>query len=131
MYDRDYGHTTVRGTLIGVGLILVGVALLTALVVGIIDRQCASDIDRWLPLYPGAVVVSEEHTFLRARGMGETTMTLHTPDDRQTVSNWYLDNTQSQSEIDPNRGAATTSLRVVDAPDGGTLIHLFSECAWY
>lgn len=131
MYDRDYGHTTVRGTLISVGLILIGIALLTALVVGIVDRQCASDIDRWLPLYPGAAVVSEQHTFLRPRGIGETMMTLRTPDNQRTVNAWYLDYLQRQTELNPNQGAATTGLRLEDAPDGGTLIHLYSECAWY
>ncbi len=131
MYDRDGGRTTMRGTLIGVGLIMVGVALLAALAVGVIDRQCAADIDRWLPLYPGAAVVSEQHTFLRSRGMGETALTLHTPDDRQAVSTWYLERTQRQADIDPNRGAATNRLRLEDAPAGGTLIHLNSECAWH
>lgn len=131
MYDRDQGHTTVRATLISVALIAVGVAALATLVMGVIDRQCAADIERWLPLYPGAEVVSEQHTFLRARGMGETALTLHTPDGRQAVNRWYQDNTQRQAELDPNRGAATNRLRLADAPGGGTLIHLDSECAWH
>jgi hypothetical protein len=131
MYDRDGGRTTIRATLIGAAVIMVGVVVLLALVVGVIDQQCASDIERWLPLYPGADTVSQQHSFLRARGMGVTTLTLHTPDDRETVSAWYADSTQRQADLDPDRGAATSRLRLEDAPDGGTLIHLDSECAWY
>lgn len=130
MHDRTHGHTTIRGTVIGAGLILVGIAVLLTIVIGLIDQRCAADTDRWMPLYPGAEIVSQRYTFLRARGMGETQMTLRTPDDQQTVSNWYMQHTQSEANIDPDRGLATTSVRVVEHPDGGAQISLFSECAW-
>lgn len=102
-----------------------------------IDARCNYDIETWLPVYPDAEVVSVDYDFLRARGMGETTLVLYTPDDSNTVRTWYTNYrrelTRGEQGANPNRamgGIAETRRSITDAPDApGTLITLFSKCA--
>lgn len=115
----------VRGALIVVGVI---VGFLVA-VFGIADFACNSTIEKWSPMYPNAEVIHVEYNFLRPRGMGVTYMVLHSPDDAQTVRDWYVANLQRLTKEDAGRGSGTNNWDVDEDPSGqGSLIYLSSRC---
>src|SRR5690349_13692239 len=90
----------VRNTLIVIGIIIgIFVAIF-----GIADIACNSTIEKWSPMYPNAEVVEVEYNFLRPRGMGVTNMVMHSPDDAQTVRDWYLDNFRRLAIDNEGRG---------------------------
>ncbi len=115
----------VRPILLTIGII-VGIA---AALFGVADVVCNSTIERWTPIYPNSEVVTLEYNFIRPRGMGVTKMTLHSPDDVETVRQWYLDNLDRLSKEDAGRGSGTNSWDIDEAPSGqGSLINLSSRC---
>lgn len=115
----------VRNSLILVGVI---VGFLVA-VFGIADFACNSTIEKWSPMYPNAEVIEVEYNFLRPRGMGITNMVMHSPDDAQTVRQWYVDNLLRLTKENEGRGSGSNSWDVDEDPNGqGSLIYLSSRC---
>ena len=109
-------------------MILLALACMGTLVF-VSDQICSSNIEEWIPYYPGATVVSEEHDFLRLRAMGVSHVVLATSDDPETVKQFYRDTTIRLMRAEETRGWASTNWRVDPNPDGsGSLITLDSEC---
>ena len=129
-----------RQTLIGCLAIVVGIFVCSVVSVAGIDLMCHNDIEHKLPLYPQALVVSEESGFFRARGMGMSTVLMTTRDSAKAVRTWYSDyrlefEKQSYDERLGRRtspgGLANVSFRVQENSETGeTLITLMSECAY-
>ena len=96
----------------------------------ITDQICGSNIEEWVPLYPGATTVSSKYNFIRPRGMGVSRVVLSTTDDPETARQFYRDTTIRLMRAGETRGLATTDWRVYPDPNGsGSLITLYSECA--
>jgi hypothetical protein len=127
-----------RQTIFSILVILLAIMLCSIVSVLSIDELCHSEIERTLPLYPGAELVSQQHEFFRPRAMGRTYLVLATDDLAADVSQWYRDNrlklaTHAEDESGRNlsNGLATVSYRVSkDEVTGQTLIYLVSECAY-
>ena len=101
--------------------------ILSLVVVG--DQICHSNIDQWAPYYPGATVISSEYDFIRLRAIGTSTVILFSPDEPETVRQFYRDLTLELMRADKSRGLAGTSWTVNPNPDGeGSVIILYSEC---
>lgn len=129
-----------RKTIVGSLAIIIGIMLCSVVSVGGIDILCRNDIEHKLPLYPQAVVASEESGFFRPRAMGMSTVVLTTPDSAKDVRQWYSDyrlelEKQSYDERTGRRtspqGLANVSFRVEEnSSTGKTLVYLMSECAY-
>lgn len=142
MYETQGGSLlgSVRRLMLSLMLIVVGIAVLAVLLLAAIDYQCGSEIDRWLPIYPGAVLLEETHDYFRPRAMGRTNAEYYTPDDRDAVLRWYSEYRRNltsgqYNEANPNarlesRSVATVRYTVRAADDGGTIIITYSECAY-
>jgi hypothetical protein len=127
-----------RQTIFSSLVILLAVMLCSVVSILTLDAVCHSEIERVLPLYPQAELVSQQHDFLRSRGMGHTYVVLTTSDVAADVRQWYRDlrfklsrgTDESDYNMSPN-GLATVSYRVgTDDITGQTLIYLVSECAY-
>lgn len=128
-----------RQTIFSILVILLAIMLCSIVSILTIDQLCHSEIERTLPLYPNAELVSQQHEFLRPRAMGRTYVVMTTTDLSANVSQWYRDHrlqlaTHAQDEsgrnLSPN-GLANVSYRVAeDNVTGQTLIYLVSECAY-
>jgi hypothetical protein len=74
-------------------LAVIAVPLVMLLCVGgvglVLDGLCYAGLTQRLPIYPGATVVFEEHSGLRAFGSGETLMIIETSDPIDVVRDWY------------------------------------------
>ena len=128
-----------RQTIFSILVILLAIMLCSIMSVLAIDELCHTEIERTLPLYPDAELVSQQNEFLRPRAMGRTYLVLATTDLAADVSQWYRDNrlklaTYGQEESGRNlspHGLASVSYRVAeDNVTGQTLIYLVSECAY-
>jgi hypothetical protein len=109
-------------------MIFLALACLGSLVI-VSDQICSANIAEWIPYYPEATLVSEEHDFIRLRAMGTSKVVLSTPDDAETTRQFYRDTTLRLMRAGETRGWATTDWRVDPNPDGqGSLITLVSEC---
>ena len=72
--------------LISTSLLIIGGVLLAA------DIKCAYDIEGWwAPPYPDAETVSVTYDLFRPRALGETDWIMESPDDVETVKQWYRD----------------------------------------
>ncbi len=108
---------------------LLGIFACMALFLFAIDEVCRTNIATRQPLYPDAEVVSSTHSLLRPRAMGITRMTLSTPDEEESVRQWFRDLTLDLLRRGEFRGIASVEYRVRSASEGaGTLIDLYSEC---
>jgi hypothetical protein len=111
----------------------IGISLLAA------DRVCYAGLSQRLPIYPNAEIVYRSHNFLTELGMGNTVITLYSPDDPDTVRSWYGRTTgeflqDSLNSGDPiirlQRVIAQTDWSITRAEDGiGSQIILFGTCA--
>lgn len=133
-------RTPLGRLLLSIVLIIFGIIAFVSLLTLGIDVRCASDINFWTPVYPGAEhVLTEQNGFFRPRASGITEQVYYTSDDPVTVRAWYRDYRRDITENMANRnsevaarGIADTSYRIVDDPDSeGTLIYFYSECAYY
>jgi predicted membrane protein len=98
-------------------------------IVFITDIQCNSDIETWVPLYPNAETVSVEYDFIRARAIGNTRLIQVSPDDVETVKQFYRDNLIELLNARRSRGLASTDWRIEpDEETGGSRIILLSAC---
>ncbi len=93
------------------------------------DQVCRYDIGRRLPFYPNTALVKAEHNGLRLRALGKTEMTFSTPDEFETVSEWYRKLNLEQLDKNIYNGLASINRWVEKNPEGdGTLIHYVTEC---
>lgn len=74
-----------------------------------LDRICLSELSESLPIYPGAEVRSERHSFITSFGLGETIVMLYTPDDVQTVTTWYGRNSGTAARARAQNGVRRLS----------------------
>lgn len=70
-------------------VIFIAVTLCIGSIVFGFDGLCRSSLIPQLPIYPGATVRSETHNFLTQMGIGQTVMTLYSPDSPEVVTPWY------------------------------------------
>ncbi len=96
-----------------------------------LDGACVADVGPRMVIYPGATVISRNHTFFQDFGMGETGIVLHSEDDPEKVRSWYA---VTISDVLRKRGSAGTfgkvKWQVERASDGtGSDIALYSQCA--
>jgi hypothetical protein len=54
-----------------------------------VDAACRINLTQRLPIYPGAEIRARAHNFLSEFGIGDTTLTLYTPDELEQVREWY------------------------------------------
>ena len=131
---------SLKRTLLSIIFIVVGIFVCSISMVVGIDSYCASDIDKWLPIYPDAELVdADEEGFFRPRAMGITEQIYYTEDEAADVRRWYTDYRRelTQGSYNANNsnsavaGIATTNYRISeDRENGGTVIVTFSECAY-
>jgi hypothetical protein len=69
--------------------IVVAVILCSGVSLFAADRLCYGALSQRLPLYPNAAVKQRVHNLFTEFGMGNTAITMTTPDDPTTVRNWY------------------------------------------
>jgi hypothetical protein len=139
MFEEPNNSSCFRQTVIGILVITVGVMLCSVLSVAGIDIVCHNDIERILPLYPGAEIVSEQSGFFRPRAMGLSVVVLTSTDAVADVRKWYLDHhlsvirgtmDENGQRISPSNIATITTQVDEDQETGLTRITLESECAY-
>ena len=96
-----------------------------------VNQSCMNAAADWLPTYPGAEVVSEEYTWLKPFGIGDTTRIIYTTDGRQDVLGWYAENDNMLEDEGYKRASGFANLywRLSSASEGGTNVRLISQCA--
>jgi hypothetical protein len=99
-----------------------------------LDVLCYDALTERLPIYPGSERTFEEHSFLRAFGMGETIIILDSDDPPEEVREWYgRASGRVSRENKGNRfffGFSQAAWSVTDAEDGtGSQIFLSGVCA--
>lgn len=88
-----------------------------------------SDVNTWAPYYPNAEVVSQDYDFIVPRTMGTGATIMVSPDDVETVKQYYRDLTIENLQGNKQRGLAATDWQVEENPDGeGSQIILSSVC---
>lgn len=95
------------------------------------DLACSYSIDLWLPLYPGAEVVSSDYNWIRPRASGRTIMVFKSSDEAETVRQFYRDVIIRLMGEAASRGSASTNWNVEEDPNGGSVITLVSVCGNY
>lgn len=123
--------TSARGCLVSWLAIAFGVFLCSGTIYVASDVSCASNAHLWLVDYPGSQLVSQEHSFIRPWGIGETTRVLLSPDPPRDVRMWYnrRDSDLARQGNEKRGGLGTLSWRVSESQEGGSLIVLHSNCA--
>lgn len=94
------------------------------------DIKCSHDIENWwAPPYPNAETVSIEYDLFRPRALGVTKWIMHSPDDVETVKQFYRDKRIEALNSDRTRGLAWAESFAQPAENGeGSRIILSSEC---
>ena len=94
------------------------------------DLKCNYDIENWwAPPYPNSETVSIEYDLFRPRALGLTDWWLESPDDIETVKQWYRDYRLMVMEEERSRGLGWTESYVSPKEDGdGSLILIKSAC---
>lgn len=116
-------------------MIFIAVALCGGISALAVDQLCYTTLSQRLPLYPDAEVRVQRHNFFRAWGMGETYFELYTPDDSDTVGEWYGSTAGRYSREAVRANDFTYRLASAErsfrrAEDGeGTFIQLYGACA--
>ncbi|MEQ8674545.1 MAG: hypothetical protein RLP44_11330 [Aggregatilineales bacterium] len=134
MYGGDPGYKRVYTWRMWVAFMVIIFAIFcicgATVYVGL-DVSCYNDAQKWLPDYPDAELLSEDYTFIRAFGVGETTRILFTTDDEDTVEDWYFNRDQTTNATGARRDDGIGFMRwtVREAGWGGTQIVLYSECS--
>lgn len=99
-------------------------------VIFLADIKCNYDIENWwAPPYPNAETVSIEYDLFRPRALGVTDWLLESPDDVETVKQFYRDYRLMVMEEERLRGLGWTESFVTPKEDGdGSFILLKSAC---
>ena len=110
--------------MIGTSIAFICVIILLA------DIKCAYDIENWwAPLYPNGKTVEVEYDLFRARALGLTKWIMESPDDVETVKQFYREKRLATLNDGKTRGLAWSESFVVPLDDGpGSLIVLTSAC---
>ncbi len=118
-----------RSPLVGCLVVPVAAVLfIVALVFGS-DQYCRYEINRRLPIYPAATLISEEHNGLRVRATGASHMVFSTSADLETVREWYREFNLKRVKEEGPQGLATVNFVLEPDPQsGGTLITYMTEC---
>ncbi|MFP4322930.1 MAG: hypothetical protein ACLFTK_10800 [Anaerolineales bacterium] len=95
-----------------------------------IDQTCISQTRTYMPLYPNAEVVSEEYTYFRPFGIGETRVIMRTADAEGAVRRWYREiRREAYRETGEGMpGLAQIRMGVIEADESGTTLSLNSFC---
>lgn len=99
-----------------------------------VDRVCYHYLSQRLPIYPDSTVRVRTHNFLSELGMGNTVITLYTPDAPETVRAWYAVQTgqllrEWARTQPPLYTLAQSTVNVSLADDKtGSLVILFGTC---
>lgn len=109
-------------------LFLLSLAFILSLAAGA-DQLCRSDINKRLPNYPNAELISQEKDLLRYRAAGTSRMVFHSDDDPETVALWYRQLNLEQLDQGILRGFAEIRRTHEPDPDGGTTIYYQTSCA--
>lgn len=119
-------------------LVIILIVICTGTITLALDNICYAGLTQRIPIYPGAEIVNEEHNMFRQFGMGNTTITLITPDDPDTVRSWYASRNgtwlrQNLQSSDPGARLLRTfsqyQFDVTEAPNGeGSQVILFGTC---
>jgi hypothetical protein len=102
-----------------------------------LDRICYSGLSQRLPIYPNAEVRLRRHNLFTEFGMGNTAITLYSPDDPNDVRRWYGRQTGDyiRGTMDNGGTIDRLALRIaqgdwdVTADGTGSQIILFGTCA--
>jgi hypothetical protein len=118
-----------RSPLMGCLVVAIVVVLfVVALVVGS-DQYCRYEINQRLPIYPGARLVSEEYNGLRVRATGASQMVFSTPDNPETVNEWYRQLNLERVKREGPQGLASVNYMVEANAEGeGSVIYYSTEC---
>lgn len=94
------------------------------------DIKCAYDIENWwAPLYPNGETVEVEYDLFRPRALGLTKWTMESPDDVETVKQFYRDKRLATLNDGKTRGLAWSESFVTPLEDGqSSRIVLTSAC---
>ena len=112
-------------------VIMFGIAVLfLAAIVAVADIKCNYDIENWwAPLYPNGETVKVEYDFIRPRALGLTYWYMESPDDVETVKQFYRDLRIAKLQAGKTRGIAVSESAVHPLEDGeGSQIVLYSAC---
>lgn len=112
-------------------LIMVGASIaFLCVIVLLADIKCAYDIENWwAPLYPNGETVEVEYDLFRARALGVTKWIMESPDDVETVKQFYRDTRLATLNEGKTRGLAWSESFVTPLEDGqGSRIVLTSAC---
>lgn len=130
--DRSYDEFyTRRGCLRFFIALLVAFSAVVFLLYFWVDSTCLSSADTWLNDYPGSTLVSQEYSFVRPFGIGETVRVIYSSTTVNAVRQWYLDEDDVRARRGQSRSDGPAWMRwfADDADDGGTIVILRSECA--
>lgn len=122
----------------GLGCLVIFLGILTCSGISFVafDRICYDSLSRRLPFYPEAEIIFRTHNMLSEFGMGNTVITMHSPDEPDVVRSWYGRATGEyiRSALRSSNIITSTGLRIARADwsvvrDGdGTQIILFGTC---
>lgn len=118
-----------RSPLVGCLVVtLVVVLFIVALVFGS-DQYCRYEINQRLPIYPESTLVSQEFNGLRPRATGASQVVVSTPDDPETVTEWYRQLNLERVKREGPQGLASVNYVVEANPEGeGSVIYYRTEC---
>ena len=125
MYNRkELSTPRLIVLLVSVSALYIGFILLLA------DLKCSYDIENWwAPLYPNGETVSVEYDLFRPRALGMTKWIMESPDDVETVKQFYREKRLEVLEADKTRGLAWSDSFVQPLENGeGSRIVLTSAC---
>ncbi|MCA9903326.1 MAG: hypothetical protein KC547_05675 [Anaerolineae bacterium] len=127
--DRLF-HSPAFGCLV-IGLLMIACVGSISIV---LDQACHATLNRRLPIYPNAEIVTERHNYFTAFGVGETYMQLYSPDSTDTVQQWYGREVgtylrEAATNNDPFLRLGSGQWRVRrDASGSGSEITLYGTC---
>lgn len=118
-----------RSPLLGCVVVPVVVFLFVVALVFGSDQYCRYEINQRLPIYPGATLVSQEFNGLRVRATGASQMVYTTPDDVETVKEFYRELNLERVKREGPPGIASVNFFVEPNPQGeGSVISYATEC---
>jgi hypothetical protein len=128
-------RTRLPRPIVGCLVIVVAIFLCSGVSMFVADRVCYGSLSQRLPIYPNATIKSRAHNLFTEFGMGNTAITMTTPDDPTTVRNWYGAATGAYMRaglrgINPGFMLARGQWDVTRDPDNpsGSQIILFGTC---
>ncbi len=118
-----------RSPLVGCVVLPVLVVLFVVALVFGSDQYCRYEINRRLPIYPGATLLSQEFNGLRTRATGASQMVFSTPDSEATVREFYRQLNLARVKEEGPQGLATVGFNIQADPQGeGAIISYATEC---